>query len=428
MKKICRVLCVILVFVFMGTTIYAHSGRTDSSGGHNDNNNVSGLGSYHYHHGYGPHLHENGICPYSPKDTISIENQPTTMETGEVIALKWTVTYYSGSSVVTWESSDESILEVEQGNLIAKSPGKVNITANLKNGIKTFAVTVKEVEVAEVEILNGIDRVEIGETIELGYKVYPDNATYPDVLWESSDTDIAIVEDGIITAKSEGSVTFTAQTENGKSASHTLEVYCIYPELVDIKFTEDVVYLGDAIILTASVEPENTTNNEIKWESSDELIATINSKGEIQLLKEGNVEFSASCQETSDSIEVKVQRIPVETIQFNVEKMDLDLGVMKKGDATVIVNDISPVDATYKDVLYRTSNPNIVQIEGNELVAVGYGKAIIYAENLDAEAEMEIWVINIPLLVCLGAGICLLVAMMVIIIYRKNKIKGSRIQ
>lgn len=43
----------------------AHSGRTDSSGGHHDYNNVSGLGSYHYHHGMGPHLHENGVCPYS---------------------------------------------------------------------------------------------------------------------------------------------------------------------------------------------------------------------------------------------------------------------------------------------------------------------------------------------------------------------------
>lgn len=47
------------------TVVSAHSGRTDSSGGHRDNRNVSGLGSYHYHcGGYPPHLHENGVCPY----------------------------------------------------------------------------------------------------------------------------------------------------------------------------------------------------------------------------------------------------------------------------------------------------------------------------------------------------------------------------
>ncbi len=44
----------------------AHSGRTDSQGGHRDNKNKSGLGSYHYHcGGYEAHLHPGGVCPYS---------------------------------------------------------------------------------------------------------------------------------------------------------------------------------------------------------------------------------------------------------------------------------------------------------------------------------------------------------------------------
>lgn len=48
------------------TTVSAHSGRTDSNGGHRDNRNASGLGNYHYHcGGYPPHLHENGVCPYT---------------------------------------------------------------------------------------------------------------------------------------------------------------------------------------------------------------------------------------------------------------------------------------------------------------------------------------------------------------------------
>lgn len=47
-------------------TAEAHSGRTDASGGHKDNKNKSGLGSYHYHCGGHPaHLHTGGVCPYS---------------------------------------------------------------------------------------------------------------------------------------------------------------------------------------------------------------------------------------------------------------------------------------------------------------------------------------------------------------------------
>lgn len=45
-------------------TVEAHSGRTDSQSGHHDYKNRSGLGSYHYHHGFPAHLHVNGVCPY----------------------------------------------------------------------------------------------------------------------------------------------------------------------------------------------------------------------------------------------------------------------------------------------------------------------------------------------------------------------------
>ncbi len=59
------VLIILVLLVLMPSTALAHSGRTDSSGGHRDNHNASGLGPYHYHHGKPAHLHPNGICPYA---------------------------------------------------------------------------------------------------------------------------------------------------------------------------------------------------------------------------------------------------------------------------------------------------------------------------------------------------------------------------
>ena len=54
-----------LVILCVSLNSYAHSGRTDANGGHRDNKNASGLGSYHYHcGGYPAHLHTNGVCPY----------------------------------------------------------------------------------------------------------------------------------------------------------------------------------------------------------------------------------------------------------------------------------------------------------------------------------------------------------------------------
>ncbi|MDM8297016.1 peptidoglycan-binding protein [Enterocloster aldenensis] len=52
----------------------AHSGRTDASGGHRDNKNKSGLGSYHYHCGGHPaHLHTDGVCPYAAASSGSTQ-------------------------------------------------------------------------------------------------------------------------------------------------------------------------------------------------------------------------------------------------------------------------------------------------------------------------------------------------------------------
>lgn len=80
MKRFLAMLAIVLCMI--PSIVVAHSGGTDSSGGHHDYNNVSGLGSYHYHHGYGPHLHENGICPYdntssSSSDVVKINSSNT---------------------------------------------------------------------------------------------------------------------------------------------------------------------------------------------------------------------------------------------------------------------------------------------------------------------------------------------------------------
>lgn len=83
--KILSILMVALCIISIGLNTYAHSGRTDASGGHKDNKNKSGLGSYHYHCGGHPaHLHTNGVCPYSSskKSTSSASsNKSTTKST-----------------------------------------------------------------------------------------------------------------------------------------------------------------------------------------------------------------------------------------------------------------------------------------------------------------------------------------------------------
>ncbi len=77
-RKVSSMLLVVLLLTSVIT--YSHSGKTDSNGGHKDNKNKSGLGSYHYHcGGYPAHLHKDGKCPY--KTTTDTTKSTTTSGT-----------------------------------------------------------------------------------------------------------------------------------------------------------------------------------------------------------------------------------------------------------------------------------------------------------------------------------------------------------
>lgn len=56
---------IIFVLAFaLSFSIFAHPGRTDSSGGHTDQS----TGDYHYHHGYEAHQHNGEECPFDFDD------------------------------------------------------------------------------------------------------------------------------------------------------------------------------------------------------------------------------------------------------------------------------------------------------------------------------------------------------------------------
>lgn len=133
-------------------TAEAHSGRTDSSGGHHDYNNVSGLGSYHYHcGGYPAHLHPGGICPYSsgydePDDTpapkpafkLKMNKKALYITVGKRNTLKLN----TSSKKVTWRSSRKKVATVKNGVITAKKPGRTTISAKYNGQIVKCNVTV----------------------------------------------------------------------------------------------------------------------------------------------------------------------------------------------------------------------------------------------------------------------------------------------
>lgn len=81
-KILVSVLCLIMM-ICVPMIAFAHSGGTDSSGGHTDKE----TGEYHYHHGYPAHQHPNGVCPYKSNNSTTKNNYDFGDIIGIVIAV-----------------------------------------------------------------------------------------------------------------------------------------------------------------------------------------------------------------------------------------------------------------------------------------------------------------------------------------------------
>ena len=222
-KKIVSVLIVILSILSIQISVYSHSGRTDANGGHKDNQNKSGLGSYHYHCGGNPaHLHPNGVCPYSSSSQSSTSSSS------------------SGSSSTSGSSSSSS------------------------SSSKTTTSVPSTIAVTEIQIEEKIENMEIGENEKLTAIITPSNATDKNVTWQSSDESIATVDStGEVIAKKSGVVTITATTSNGKSSTITIDV----KEPVKLESG----YTTNTLVGKTNTEIQNTINTDTNNEEGSAL-------------------------------------------------------------------------------------------------------------------------------------------------------------
>ena len=143
------------------------------------------------------------------------------------------------------------------------------------------------------------------EKATLTAAVAPENTT-DTLVWTSSNDAVATVKDGVVTAKSEGTATITAACGSAKAEC----VVTVLPPILATGVTLDKaalkLYEGDAAKLTATVEPENTTDKTIVWTSSDNAVATVKD-GAVTAVKAGTATITAACGETKATCAVTVK-------------------------------------------------------------------------------------------------------------------------
>ena len=122
---------------------------------------------------------------------------------------------------VTWSSSDPNVATVENGVVTAVAPGQATITVTTEDGNKTdtcvVTVSAEEVPAETIALDKDTATVYKGKSETLKATLTPSNATST-ITWVSSDTEVATVANGVVTAVAVGEATITAfvdADENG---------------------------------------------------------------------------------------------------------------------------------------------------------------------------------------------------------------------
>ena len=124
-----------------------------------------------------------------------------------------------------WESTKPQYAEVKDGLVTAKKAGYTTIIARtIYNTVATCSVKVKAPSIEVTQIT--LDKAEITlnpryndlKTEKLTATILPANATDKSIIWESQNKSVAVVKNGVVSAKKAGTTTVTARTANGMKA------------------------------------------------------------------------------------------------------------------------------------------------------------------------------------------------------------------
>ena len=145
---------------------------------------------------------------------------------------------------------------------------------------------------------------------------------------------------------------------------------------------------GKTIQLTAQVTPNNATNKDITWKSSDKTIATVDNKGIVTAKKAGKVTITATAKDGSGkrattTLTIKNNTVKVTQIELSSQKQNLT-----KGQTTKLTAQVTPNNATNKNVTWKSSNKTIATVDNNGIVtAKKVGKVTITATSKDGSGK-----------------------------------------
>ena len=168
--------------------------------------------------------------------------------------------------------ADEDVIDLDRTSdsegyvftMKARSLGSTTIVAVLGSSIAKCAVSVDPIAVTGISLNKTSLQLFVGNSETLSATITPDNATSPSISWDSSDKEVATVDNGVVAAVSAGKATITAASSSF-TAECVVEVKTIEAESLTLDVASRLLTVDESIIVNATILPEGTTYKNVEW-------------------------------------------------------------------------------------------------------------------------------------------------------------------
>lgn len=224
---------------------------------------------------------------------------------------------------------------------------------------------------AEVDLL-------VGQTLNLNATVAPVNATCKDIIWSSNNPDyVSVDENGKVTALDGGRVTITATTKDNAFVASCVINSIVPVEGISLGYNEVEAYIDEEFTMYYTFAPENPTDIEVEWSSSNENVATVSEDGTVKILSEGEATITVTTNDGGfkDNCVINATEY-IEATGITIDET-LELAV---GESKQLQAQITPSNATSKDIFWLVEDMEIAEISDEGTVtAIKEGTTKIYA-------------------------------------------------
>ena len=289
----------------------------------------------------------------------------------------------SSEKTFTWTSKDTSIATVNaSGKVTAVKSGETVILVKTKSGKVTYLYVNVYDKVTGMKLNYSKKTVIKGKKFTLKPIFTPANATNKKVTWKSSNSKVATVSSGgVVTGVRGGSAIITAVSQDGGYVAACIVKVKQPVTSITLNKSSYALGIGKSIKLKATVKSTYSSKQKLKWTSSNVRIATVSQSGVVTGKKRGTVTIKVRATDGSGVYATCKIRVVRQVTKITLNKSTIKMLV---GKTTRISARITPSSATYKSVIWSSSDSKIAAVDSRGYItANAVGSCKIYAKAKD---------------------------------------------